>query len=112
MKRSGLAVVLLVLVSCGSSDGPPPVNDAPEKCSALVTHACLRLRECLPGVATQAECEAGLKTDLPCALAVGTGPGYASCIAEIDSSPCTILYGGGMLHSPASCTGVILVPPP
>jgi hypothetical protein len=101
----GKGIALMALVLAVSSCGP---NDAPAKCDALVTRLCAREVECLRGATTQEECEAAVKTSLPCAQADGVSDGYESCMSELESSPCSVLVSGYDVNLPATCKGAIL----
>lgn len=100
-------LVALVLfggvVSCGG-DG----TDAPAKCNALVTRLCARAIVCANDGTTQVECEAGAKTNLPCAQADAVSDGYDSCMSELQTSPCSVLLANDTLNLPATCKASIL----
>src|SRR5438046_1874460 len=102
----GVALVLLgEVVSC---DSP---NDAPAKCDALVTTICVRVGACANDGRTQAECEASAKTGLPCAQADAVSDGYNSCMSEVETSPCSVLFANGATNLPATCHASILFRP-
>ena len=104
-------VVVVALVLVGgvlSCDGP---NDAPAKCNALVTTICVRVVACANDGRTQAECEASAKTGLPCAQADAISDGYDSCMSEVETSPCSVLWANGTTNLPATCRASILFNP-
>jgi hypothetical protein len=90
-------------LSCGGD-----VNEAPAKCDALVATLCERVIGCANDGTTQAECEAGVKTTLPCAQADTVSDGYSSCISELQNSPCTVLLANNTINLPATCKASII----
>jgi hypothetical protein len=91
--------------SCGG-DG----SDAPMKCDALVSRICARVIACVNDGTTEGECEAAAKTVLPCARAVAVSTGYDSCVAEVQTSPCSVLVNTDMLALPPTCHASIFLP--
>jgi hypothetical protein len=102
--RKVLGVIMCVWAVAGCGGG----NDAPQKCNALVTKTCARVIACANDGTTQAECEAQVKTTLPCAGADAVGDTYAACMSELDQSPCSVLIANDTINPPASCSQVIL----
>ncbi len=111
MKLLPLFALLVVCAGTGcgdGDDGPTPAM----KCDAFVDRFCGRLIECKAPTdpATIAECVAALHTVLPCAQADRVSDGYESCMEEVRTSPCTVLYNSatGEGDLPATCNGSIL----
>jgi hypothetical protein len=78
------------------------------KCEKLMTRLCIRSQECTFN-GSIAECEQQVATVLNCGVALDVSDQYDTCVSEVDTFDCSVLFpqGSGMTL-PASCNGVIL----
>jgi hypothetical protein len=106
LKGLSASLLLLALVTgCGGGSG----NSAPQKCDSLVSLLCTRVVECFNDGTTQAQCVDAVKTNLPCADADAVSSTYDSCVSEVQSGSCTVLFpNGNSISLPTTCMGVIL----
>jgi hypothetical protein len=99
--------------SCGSDENP-----AVAKCQTFLTTACTRVADCAvqAGLITQAQrqmqydsCLSQAGASVMCGRAIGIGPTYAQCIADLNAATCEVVNDPNT-QLPASCSDVVLEP--
>ncbi len=96
--------------SSGGGGGGGGGSQAVQQCEAFMGVTCDRVLECVPGeYAAKADCLGDLSKVIPCADAVSVSASYDQCMDQMQGGSCAVLFPGGKLALPSSCSGVIQV---